>query len=48
MFGRQAYVGVSNDAYGRVSMDRQYDLLVEFLGPLTANGNWEVMAHSIR
>ncbi|MCG5076787.1 porin [Paraburkholderia sp. RG36] len=40
MFGRQAYVGVSNDSYGTVSMGRQYDSLVEFLAPLTANANW--------
>ncbi|WP_418789314.1 porin [Paraburkholderia pallida] len=40
MFGRQAWVGVSNDSYGTLSLGRQYDSLVEFLGPLTANGNW--------
>lgn len=40
MFGRQAYVGMSKDGVGSLTFGRQYDSLVEFLGPLTANGNW--------
>ncbi|MBB5503408.1 putative porin [Paraburkholderia sp. MM5384-R2] len=40
VFGRQAFVGVAKDAVGTFSFGRQYDSLVEFLGPLTANGNW--------
>ncbi|MFT4063954.1 porin [Paraburkholderia sp.] len=40
MFGRQAYVGLSKNGIGSLTFGRQYDSLVEFLGPLTANGNW--------
>ncbi|MEM5439425.1 porin [Paraburkholderia diazotrophica] len=40
MFGRQAYVGVTSDTYGKVTLGRQYDSLVDFLAQTTANGNW--------
>lgn len=40
MFGRQAYIGVQANALGTVTLGRQYDPLVDLLGPLTANGNW--------
>jgi predicted porin len=38
-FGRQAYVGLSSD-YGRVTLGRQYDPLVDFVQPLVASGQW--------
>ncbi|MDQ7982052.1 porin [Paraburkholderia sp. SARCC-3016] len=40
IFGRQAYVGVQSATIGTVTAGRQYDPLVDMLGPLTANGNW--------
>jgi predicted porin len=39
-FGRQAFVGVSSATLGTVTLGRQYDSLVDYLAPLTANGNW--------
>lgn len=38
MFGRQAYVGLETP-YGTVTMGRQYDSVVDYMGPLTV-GDW--------
>ncbi|MBN3723064.1 porin [Burkholderia sp. Ac-20379] len=38
MFGRQAFAGLSSDAYGAVTLGRQYDSMVDFVGPLSLTG----------
>jgi len=40
MFGRQAYVGLSSAQYGTVTLGRQYDSVVDYVGPLEAGDQW--------
>jgi GBP family porin len=35
MFGRQAYVGLQSNQYGQVTLGRQYDSVVDYLGPIS-------------
>ncbi|MEM5343961.1 porin [Paraburkholderia azotifigens] len=39
LFGRQAYVGLSSP-FGTVTMGRQYDSVVDYVGPLEAGDQW--------
>ncbi|WP_233838093.1 porin [Paraburkholderia sp. ZP32-5] len=38
LFGRQAFVGLSSDEYGTISVGRQYDDVVDYIGPLIFAG----------
>jgi GBP family porin len=38
MFGRQAFVGLSSETYGALTAGRQYDSVVDYLGPLSLTG----------
>lgn len=38
MFGRQAFVGLSSESYGALTAGRQYDSVVDYLGPLSLTG----------
>ncbi|CAB3643319.1 Outer membrane porin protein [Paraburkholderia graminis C4D1M] len=39
-FGRQAWVGISTTRYGKVTLGRQYDEVVDFYAPLLAAPQW--------
>lgn len=40
MFGRQAYVGLSHVQYGTVTLGRQYDSVVDYVGQLAVSTQW--------
>lgn len=40
LFGYQSYVGLQDDSIGTVTFGRQFDSVLDLLGPLTANSSW--------
>ncbi|HEY2000591.1 porin [Paraburkholderia sp.] len=38
LFGRQAFVGLTSDQFGAVTLGRQYDSVVDYLAPLALTG----------
>lgn len=46
-FGRQAYIELRDRSLGALAVGRQYDEIVDFVQPVTFNGNWGPMfAHA--
>jgi general bacterial porin, GBP family len=47
LFNRQSFVGLTHEQYGTVTLGRQFDSVVDYVGPLTAVGTWggTYMAH---
>ncbi|SAL49881.1 outer membrane porin OpcP [Caballeronia sordidicola] len=48
LWGRQAFVGLSNNRYGTVTLGRQYDSVAEYVAPFAAPDQWAggVFAHA--
>lgn len=44
MFGRQAWVGLSDKTYGALTLGRQYDPLVEYVAPVQGGTSWGSLA----
>ena len=42
-FGRAAFVGLSSTQYGTVKLGRQNEMMGDYLGLYTSNGNWGIL-----
>src|SRR6516164_8874137 len=40
LFGRQAFVGLSSNRFGSVTLGRQYDSLADYIGPFIVGDQW--------
>ncbi|WP_244145624.1 porin [Paraburkholderia tropica] len=49
MFGFQSYVGLQSDSLGTLTIGRQFDVIADTVGWLTANGSWAgyLFAHPV-
>lgn len=47
LFNRQSFVGLTHGQYGTLTFGRQFDSMIDYIGPMTAVGTWggNYMAH---
>ncbi|KFX63945.1 hypothetical protein KBK24_0119885 [Burkholderia sp. K24] len=45
-FGRQAYVGIRSNQYGAVTLGRQYESVLEYVGDLSSGSQWASLVGS--
>jgi general bacterial porin, GBP family len=40
LFNRQAFVGLSSNDFGALTLGRQYDSMIDYVAPMSATGSW--------